>query len=361
MVLTTALRALVLGGLIFVDPEWTWTILLTVLYVATFLFSTFSQFFGPAEGALIPRLVGRRQLIAANSLFNLTFFSAQFLGFAVLGPLLTKAVGRVALFQIATLLYIFCTLLVWLLPRDEAPPPDSLVKARSMVASVWHDFVDGARVIWRDKMLVKAIAYLSIASSAFLMLGALGPAFVTRVLGIPAADLGFILAPAGIGILAGIMLVNRFAHADNRERMIDLGILASGVATLLFALTKPTADAVASVAGSQAPLVPVVGIIMLLAAVLGAGNAFIIVPSQTILQERSAENMRARVYAAFYTVSSAAALGPVLFAGALADLFDVITVLILIGLSLLGVGAWSYRHTLAGTRGQGPGVDGRAA
>jgi MFS family permease len=343
MVLTTALRTLVLAVLIVVDPAWPWPALMGLLYLVTFLFSTLSQFFGPAEGALIPRLVGTRLLIAANSLFNLTFFSSQLLGFAVAGPVLAKVVGLHTLFQVATGLYALCTLLVWLLPTDPAPVAPA-APARRLIGEVWGDVVAGVRAIRSDGLMVKAIAYLSLASSAFLMLGAIGPAFVTRVLAIPAEDVGFIMAPAGLGIVLGIVLVNRLARPDNRERMIDLGILAGGLATLVFAAVKPAFDALFGLWGAAPPVPFVVGWVMVVAAVLGASSAFILVPSQTVLQERSPDEMRARVYAAFYTVSSAAALGPVLFAGALSDLVGVTAVLMIVAISFIIIGSLNLRR-----------------
>jgi MFS family permease len=336
MVVTTALRTLVLAGLIFVNPAWPLALLLGSLYLATFFFSTLSQFFGPAEGALIPKLVGRQQLIAANSLFNLTFFAAQLLGFAVVGPIVAKLLGLQPLFVVATGLYAVCTVLVWLLPKD-TPPDHAFRQTSQLVAQVWADLVESVRGIMADRLMVKAIAYLSLASSAFYMLGTLGPAFVTRVLDVPATDLGFILAPAGIGIVLGLLLVTRLARATNRERMIDLGLTVAGAATLALALAKPAADALGLV-GVAVPISLVIGAVMLLAGFLGGSTAFIIVPSQTVLQERSAEEMRARVYAAFYTVSNAVALGPVLFAGALSDLIGVTAVLILIGIGLAAAG-----------------------
>jgi MFS family permease len=83
--------------------------------------------------------------------------------------------------------------------------------------------------------------------------------------------------------------------------------------------------------------VPVIAA-MILAAGLGLGNAFIIVPSQTLLQERSNEQIRARVLSAFFTTSNAVALIPILFAGVLGDIFGVVRVLAVIALLALGIG-----------------------
>ena len=344
MFVTTALRTLVLASLMFVDLNLPLPILLGWLYLATFFFSTLSQVFGPAEGALIPRLVGKRLLIPANALFNLTFFASQLLGLAVVGPILAGLFGFRVVFQAATALYALCALLLWLLPREPRPERLQVLQSRQIVSAMLHDMAEGVRVIWRDPLLKKAIGYLSLASTAFLMLAVLGPGFVTRVLELEANDLGAILAPAGFGILLGIVLVNRFATPANRERMIDLGVLTAGLAILALTLTKPVADALTELAPLEIPLAVVLAVIVIASAVLGVSNAYIIVPSQTVLQERSEDAMRARIYAAFYTVSSAISLGPILFAAALADLVGVVPVLALIGVALGGIATLSIRR-----------------
>jgi MFS family permease len=76
------------------------------------------------------------------------------------------------------------------------------------------------------------------------------------------------------------------------------------------------------------------------AALLGMSNAFVLVPSQTLLQERSHERIRARVYATFFAISNSVAFAPIFFAAASADLFGVTEVLATIALLvvLIGIG-----------------------
>ncbi len=123
MVVTTGLRAVVLASLIVVSRDWPWPLLLGFLYLATFLFSLLSQFNGPAEGALLPRLVGRRLLIPANALLTIGFSVAQFLGFTVLGPILAAVTGWRGLVVAATLLYLVSTVLIAGLPGDKPTRP----------------------------------------------------------------------------------------------------------------------------------------------------------------------------------------------------------------------------------------------
>ena len=53
---------------------------LALLYLLNIVVSTVSTFFGPAEAAMIPRLVPRQQLLAANGLFTFTLNAAFALG-----------------------------------------------------------------------------------------------------------------------------------------------------------------------------------------------------------------------------------------------------------------------------------------
>ena len=58
------------------------------LLMITFLVSTLTQFFAPAEQTAIPLLVQRKNLLPANSLYTTTMMASVIIGFAVGEPLL---------------------------------------------------------------------------------------------------------------------------------------------------------------------------------------------------------------------------------------------------------------------------------
>src|SRR5579859_4883882 len=70
LVWTNGLRAVATLGFVFLGGS------LPVIYGILFVSSTINQLFSPAEGASIPMLVKRDQLLSAMSLFNVTFYSA---------------------------------------------------------------------------------------------------------------------------------------------------------------------------------------------------------------------------------------------------------------------------------------------
>ena len=62
-----------------------------LLLAVTFCVSTLTQFFAPAEQAVIPLIVKKRHLLPANSLYTTTMMALLIIGFAVGEPLLDMA------------------------------------------------------------------------------------------------------------------------------------------------------------------------------------------------------------------------------------------------------------------------------
>lgn len=309
------------------------------IYTLGFLFASVGQFFGPAEGAAIPFVVRRRDLAQANALFTLTVTISQLVGFATLGPLLVGLLGLDRLYLFVALLFLFCATLIWTLPSMQAAPRVR-VDGRGPMEVLWLDVREAWIYIYRDRLLRKAMGYLTFASAAFLAIGTLAPKFSTTVLQLSQSGLGYILAPAGIGMVIGVVLVGHLATPENRERMIHGGALSQGIMLSLFAIIprfgyhligRPTSG----------PAWPIVFAVMGCTLLLGIGQAFIVVPSQTLLQERSGEEVRARVLSTFFTLSNASALVPTLTAGLIGDTIGVEAGILALAVSALALGVWS--------------------
>jgi MFS family permease len=255
--LTNVLRGVMLLAFLFTDPRWGVGAVLPIFYTATFLFASVSQFFNPAEAALIPMLVKKRELVAANGLFNLTLSATQLGGFVVLGPLLLNTLfhnNYSGLYFVCFLLCLAAAGMTFLLPNDQPTETAAARKARgekvsaiSVAAGTGEiarsgfrqavaELAEGWRFIRRDQVIMSAILYWSIAIAVFMMLGTIGPNFLKLVLGIDESKLFFILLPGGIGLVAGVLLVGRLASERNREAMINWNLFFAGGTLLLFAL-----------------------------------------------------------------------------------------------------------------------------
>ncbi|CAN5539576.1 MFS transporter [soil metagenome] len=344
MLISNALRVLGVLAFLGLDPAWPAQITLVALYSITFFLGAVGMFFGPAQLATIPNIVSPRDLINANALFNLTVTGSQILGFAVFGPLTIKLVGTEMTLIGILILYVFTTGMVLLLPRSSGAP--RLRDVMSDDGQPFRQFIREARegvvLILQRAVLLKAITYLTLATTTYLMIAALGPEFITNVLGLSREDIGFIVAPAGLGVVAGALVVNKVTRKIPAPRLVDYGLIGAAASLALLALTEPVAR-IFDLSQDTAAL-GVVLVAVFFSFTLGISNAFIIVPAQTLLQLGSPENALARVYATFFTVSNIAMFIPVLFAGAFADLYGVIQVFLAVAVLLLATGLYNLRQ-----------------
>ena len=133
LVITNALRAVVLIGIFAVGNDVGLVLLLNTL------FSIVTVFFAPAEAAMIPVLVPRDQLVAANGLFTLTLNGAFALGYALLGPLIvTIAGGPAPLIAIVALLFALAAAFCVTLPSDPARPRERGRAAGEILGAEGH-------------------------------------------------------------------------------------------------------------------------------------------------------------------------------------------------------------------------------
>ena len=95
---------------------------LAVILLLNIAISTITVFFAPAELAMIPVLVPRAQLLAANGIFTLTLNAAFALGFALLGPLVVKVAGPEAVIVVVAGLYFLAAIFCVTLPASPPPP-----------------------------------------------------------------------------------------------------------------------------------------------------------------------------------------------------------------------------------------------
>ncbi|MBI1800574.1 MAG: MFS transporter [Chloroflexi bacterium] len=294
---------------------------LAAIYLLTFGSSAIGQFFAPAETATIPALVERDSLFSANALFNLTTTAAQLIGLVVLFPLVLKVGNTLApnrgidiAFVLIATMYLVATLLVALLPQDRRPYHPEPVGPWGQTL---RDVREGWRFVRSNPPIYLPMMHLTMVAMLVMVLVTIGPGFATRVLGFEPEDAIYIFGPAGVGMLIGTVLMGRYGQHFQRD---DLS--STGEITVSFALVGLAGVGWASQSPSIGRIL--VGLndtpmVMALSVVLGFSLALIAIPAQTSLQERSPIDLRGRVFALLYTMSSLVVIVPLIFIGALAD------------------------------------------
>lgn len=265
------------------SPLWGLPIGFCFLLVVTFLVSTLTQFFAPAEQSAIPLVVERRHLLSANSLYTTTMMASVIIGFAVGEPILAIADHLAALISsgldigkefVVGGAYAIAGLILLLLKTGEKPSPSKLDSEH-----IWQDIKDGLKYL-RDHHHVRgALIQLVILFSIFAALAVLAVRLAELIPGLKASQFGFLLAAGGVGMAGGAALLGQFGQQFSHARLSLYGSI--GMAASLTGL---------SLLPHQ--LWPT----LILITLLGGFAAIIGVPMQTTIQQETPEEMRGKVF-----------------------------------------------------------------
>ncbi len=314
---------------------------LPVILVLNVTVSTITVFFGPAEAAMIPHLVPRRQLISANGIFTLTLNGAFAIGFALLGPIVVTIAGAPALILLVAACYLVAAGFCWTLPSAPPTPLEGdsmrgvMGDAEEAVGSTIAQLREGIDFIRANPTITWSLFYLGIAASLVGVLGVLGTDFATSSLGLAPKDFVVVVLPLGFGIVTGILVLNSFGHMVPRRRIIEGGLVALGVLLAALAGAGPISR---FLQGAQAAtglndlsgLTSLLAIVIAIALLAGMAYGFVAIPSQTQLQEELPEDVRGRVFGVLNMLVSVASFAPIIVVGPVSDLVGTTIVLLLV-------------------------------
>jgi MFS family permease len=337
LVLTNALRGVAVLPLLFAGTS------LTTAYVVNFLVAAVTIFFVPAESATIPGIVRKRDLMVANSLFTFTFNGSFLLGFIILAPIAVSLYGFDFLWSVIAAMFGISSLLCATLPKS--PPPQkaahlisaelaerAITETRQGISEAFHYLRATPLVTW-------AMVYIALTYTLIAMAGALAPGFVREVLKLGERNVLVLVAPAGIGVVLGLGLLNVIGNRISRANAIGTGLLVVGLALLSLAAARPFADVFTSrlggVLGEALPLF--IGMVSVTALFFGLAYAFITVPAMTLLQEQLRDDIRGRVFGVLNVLVSIFSLLPLIFVGPIADVWGVAPVFVLAAVVVFGV------------------------
>jgi MFS family permease len=341
-----------------------------LIYVINLFVATVTAFFAPAELTSIPRIVKSGNLMAANSLFVLTINATFAIGFGFLGPLLLTTAGATTVYVVVAIMFGLAALAIVPIP---GVPPDhgrAPIDAGRALTAVLVELREGVAFVRRTPRIAWSLIYLGVASSLIGVMGALGPGFATQILQLRAEDFFFIMGPAGLGAVLGILFLNSYGKQLPRRLLIDIGLVAMGVTLIAIAMVKPAVRFLSpaiqplesNLPQMVSPLLSLIAVVVVIAVTAGLEYAFVAIPSQTALQEELPRDVRGRIFGILNTLLSVASFLPVLAAPAMADLVNIVfpgagipVVMLLLGAVTLWAGVASWRRNAAeGLHAHGP-------
>lgn len=353
MLAANLLRAVGTGAFILVGTH------VGAIFALNLAISTVTAFFNPAELTAIPRIVAKKHLMAANSIFVLTVNAAFAIGFGFLGPLILTTTSAEVVFAVVAVMFALAAVAIIPLPAVKPLVTPPKADAGKALTAVFEQLREGITFVRSTPRIAWSLTYQGVAASLIGVLGALGPGFAIYVLGLSAEDFFFIMGPAGLGAIGGILFLNSFGKVFPRRLIIDIGLVSMGVTLVLVALVRPmvtffgpTVQPIQeNLPDALAPLISLLALVVVLAITAGVEFAFVAIPSQTALQEELPQDVRGRIFGILNTLLSVSSFVPVLMAPLLADLLDlvvpgagIILVMGILGVGVVILGFFSWRH-----------------
>lgn len=353
--------------------------LAAILLLNVFI-SVVTVFFAPAEAAMIPTLVPREQLVAANGLFTLTLNGAFAIGFALLGPLIVTIAGPERLLLFVVVLYVIAAVFCFTLPKSPPTPAagrhrgrlEAVADAELAVEGTLGQLREGIGYIRANPTISWSLVYLGIAASLVGVIGVLGPNFARETLGLQPKDLVVVVLPLGLGIVTGILILNAYGHLVSRRRAIEGGLIALGLMLVVLTVAGPisrilTAAGAASGVIDPGALTSLVTVVVAIGFLAGIAYGIVAISSQTQLQEDIPQEVRGRVFGVLNMLVSVSSFLPIIVVGPIADAIGTTNVILAIATFILLSGVTSIirrgplnpveSRAMAGTRVPGTAVD----
>lgn len=327
---TNIIRVLLLLPFIFFHTN------LLLVYIVAFCIAVVAQFFIPAETPLIPVLVKKQLLLPANALFGMGLYGSVLLAYAISGPLLIFF-GLVNAFVVLAVLFLLAAIFVSFITIPKMQR-GKLQKKEISPINIAQEVHSAFTFMTRTKGVYRSLFLLTLSQMLIFVFAVIGPEYATHVLGISVEEFPlYFAAPAALGMVVGAFIIGNFLHKVSKHTLATIGVFSSAIGILLLPIgTKIGTEHLWDMS--------------VLAFILGVANALVFVPSNTILQEETSDEIRGKVYGALNALIGIFSLVPILAIGGLADLFGVTHVIVGIGICILLVGI--FRLVTHGKRRQ---------
>lgn len=295
-----------------------------ILLVITFLISSVTQFFAPAEQAAIPLLVRRENLMSANALFTTTMMGSLIIGFAIGEPVLSLVKTWAG--EDSQEFFVAGVYLVAALSGFFVTIKEKKLNTHDLAIHPWNDFKEGLRYLWKNRLVRNAMMQLTVLYSVFAALTVLAFSLAERI-GLKPTQFGFLLAAAGIGVVLGAGILGNWGDRFHHRPLPLIGFVSMAFVLVVFTFTKH------------------IGLGLALSGLLGLAASLIGVPMQTVIHSSTEETMRGKVFGFQNNVVNIALSVPLAVAGPLTDRLGLGVVLVGMSFVVSVAGIWAWRNT----------------
>jgi MFS family permease len=297
LIFTNVLQSLIVLLLLLVRDE------IYPIYPIVFLYSLVDEFYVPAQASAIPSLVKKEDLPLANSLLLLTSQSSLILGVAISG-IMIRLFGYNTPILISSLLLLVAAIIVQSLPIAKTKGEQFM----SSLSNYWEEIKAGYFFIKGTRLVLFPLLLITVLQIFMSVFGVTVPVFANDLLQIQVQDAGPLLViPLGLGALSGVLIMTRNSGKLRKRSLMKYGFIIAFFVMALMATVLP-------LLGSYKTLMAIP-----LMYLLGMGGLFIYISNQTLVQERTPENLRGRVFGTLGFLIHLATLPCLLFTSTIVD------------------------------------------
>jgi len=258
---------------------------LILIYILIFIIFSIGRFFIPAKFSIVPELVGKENLLIANSLVNITAMIAAILGFGI-GGLIVEWLGVKGGFYLNAAGFFISGIFIFSISQRKTSYLKISQLSKEIVELIRKSVIQEikAGVIYFIKQ--KDVRFTG--AIMFFLGGMLGAVyvvmivFVQKTLQSATKDLGLLIMFLGLGLFLGSLVYGRFGHRISHFKAICFSLIISGMILEIFVLSLNR--------------YPRFLLAACLAFVLGLAVSPIIISCNTLIHNASHNQMMGRVF-----------------------------------------------------------------
>jgi MFS family permease len=301
---------------------------LAPIYLIIFISFSIGRFFVPAKLSIIPDLVDNKELLIANSLINTSGMIAAVLGFGISG-VIVEHLGAKSGFFLNSLTFLISSVFIFLISKKFTASVSIEEVGKEIVEviskSVLQEIKEGILYFIRKKDIRFTAGIIFALWSALGSVYVVIIVFVQKTLHSATKDLGLLVMFLGIGLFLGSIVYGKFGQRISHYKVIFISLVLSGIMLDIFALAIY--------------YFPNFALAALLALLLGLIIAPIMIASNTIIHNVSANEMLGKIFSSLEIVMHFGFLLFMFVSSILAERFSHLLILVVVGtlLSLLGL------------------------
>ncbi len=251
----------------------------TAILLITLAFNVVATFFSPAKNALIPHIVSRERLLAANSLSSTTQNMAMVVGPA-LGGIILASGGMAAPFYFDSATFVFSAIAISSMAVEGASPRETGHRD-----SARQELAEGLRFATSHPTVRTALLLEMGMMMGWGSINVLAVVIAEKLLAGGPTEYGLLLTAVGLGSLVGALMAGGIGNRIGLRRFFPLGFIV-------------TALAIAGLAGSKLLLPAAAGYFF-----AGVGRMAVEVAATTMYQKAVPDSLRGRVFSLRHMVT----------------------------------------------------------